>query len=242
MTVVAAVIIPFRDRGVDVNRSLNMQRVLQHWEDDHGMEPFAVSDGRSDRELFNRSAAYNRGITVALQDLPDYDAYIFTESDMLVDPEQVDQALDQAMDRIGMVVPFSTYCYHSPESSMHIRNGKDPEDYKPRWKMDNCTSIGAINVVSRATMDAVGWWDEKFEGNWYDDDAMKLAFDLLTAPTRFIEGKAHHLYHLPGHRGVHLTNKEKDATAANQRRLGLYERAAREKNCAQMRRLLKGEG
>ena len=232
-----SVIIPFRDRGTDPARAANLSCVLDHW-NEGGHSPLVIGDSRSDKELFNRCAAYNRGVEVSD---PDTEVFVFAESDMLVDLEQVEEAVELADQAIGMVVPFSTYCYHSAVDSVEIRNGTDPERFKPLWVMANCTSIGAVNVLSRATMQALGRWDEKFEGNWYDDDAMKLALEVLTAPTRFVEGKGHHLYHLPGHRGRHLTVKEKAATHANQRRLSLYEQAARTNNAAEMRRLLKGE-
>lgn len=233
------VIIPFRDRGTDPLRKANLDRVLQHWRDHHFTEATVVGDGRSGRELFNRSAAYNLGIRAVP---PDADGYIFAESDMLVPPDQVDQAVNLASESLGMVVPFSTYCYQGDENSAAIREHlRKPQECVPRWRKENCTSIGAINVVSRATMEAVGQWDEKFEGNWYDDNAMDVAFSTICAPTRFVPGEGHHLHHLPGHRGKHLSDKEKAATAANQRRLTAYERAASTNNVAELRRLLKGE-
>jgi hypothetical protein len=232
-----AVIIPWRDRGTDPLRPANLARVLEHWETfEH--TPWVVGDGRQDKELFNRSAAYNRGIAAAD---PDTEVFIFAESDMLCPPDQIFEAVTAADKELGMVVPFSTYHYHSREASQHILQGTDPARCKPMWRMVGCRSIGAINVMSRKTLDALGQWDEKFEGNWYDDDAMKLALDLLAGPTRFIEGTAHHLYHLPGHRGKHLTDMEKMATKRNQKRLALYDTAAETKNAAMMRRLLKGE-
>lgn len=234
-----AVIVPFRDRGVDPLRSLNLTRVLAHWEA-WGHSPWVVTDGRTNKELFNRSAAYNRGI--AHVD-PDTEIFIFAESDMLCPIDQIDEAVEMADTGVGMVVPFSSYCYHSPENSVEIRKGDvAPGFLVPKWRMDECKSIGAINVMSRKTIDMFGQFDEKFEGNWFDDDAMKMAIEVCTGqPTRFVQGQAHHLYHLPGHRGKHLSDLEKRATRHNAMRLAEYERSARTKNVAYIRRLLKGE-
>ncbi len=80
--------------------------------------------------------------------------------------------------------------------------------------MDDSQSIGAINIVSRATLNKVGGWDECFEGNWYDDVAMKIAFEKVGGITRWVDGPAFHLYHLPGHTGDHLTDADRAATAA----------------------------
>lgn len=232
-----AVLIPYRDRGTDPLRSSNVAYVFDYWSEFES--PILVGDGRTGKELFNRSAAYNRGIKMAN---PDTEVFIFAEADMIVSADQVFEAVCAADAEIGMVVPFSSYWYHSPENSVKIRAGSDAARFKPKWRMDECRSIGAINVMSRRTLDALGCFDEKFEGNWYDDDAMKLAMEVCTgAPTRFIEGNAHHLYHLPGWRGKHLTDMEHDATKRNQRRLGEYQRAAGTRNAAYIRRLLKGE-
>lgn len=233
-----AVVVPFRDRGTDRLRSMNLSCVLEHWENFHP-SPHVVSDGRNGNALFNRSAAYNRGIEASD---PDTEVYVFAESDMLCPADQIFDAVVLAEEHLGMVVPFDTYCYHSAMGSVNIRKGQDPALFKPKWMMENCKSVGAINVVSRATLDAIGGrYDDVFEGNWYDDDAMKLAFEVCAGETRFIEGKAHHLYHLPGHRGAHLHYTDREATRRNQQRLALYERSAQAKNVAWMRRLLKGE-
>lgn len=234
-----SVVIPFRDRGTDPLRAANLARVLEHWEDVFGPTPMVIGDGRSGKELFNRHAAYNRGI--AKSD-PDTEVFIFAESDMLCPADQIFEAVTLADIHLGLVVPFTTYRYQGPETSVMIREGKDPSECKPRWVMGNARSVGAINVVSRITLDCIGQFDEKFDGNWYDDDAMNLAFQVCGGQaTRFIPGEADHLYHLPGHRGRHLTIAEKWATKRNQTRLGLYERAAATNNVAMMRRLLKGE-
>lgn len=234
---VTSVVIPYRDRGVDPLRSLNLACVMEHWEPFE--MPIVSSDGRTGNAQFNRSAAYNKGIE---HSSPDTEVFVFAESDMLCSGAQILEAIRVAQDHLGLVIPFDTYCYHSAPNSNHIRKGTDPELCRPMWVMDNCRSIGAINVVSRATLDAIGGrYDEKFDGNWYDDDAMKLAFEVCAGPTRFIEGRAHHLYHLPGHRGAHLYYADREATKRNQQRLIEYERTAKSNNVAYMRRLLKGE-
>lgn len=241
--IIPVAIIPFRDRGTDPLRGLNFQRVFSSWEDEHGWPVVAASDGRSGAAQFNRSAAYNRGIDIALDQFSDADVFIFCESDMLVSLDQIDEACKLAMDGLGLVVPFTEYAYHSPLNSQAIRRDEaHPKNCVPVWKKVGSTSIGAVNVVSRATMDAVGQFDESFEGNWYDDDAMKLAFDTICGrETRFVEGIGHHLYHLPGHTGRHLTAEDRAATKANKARLQSYRHAAAYKNVAYMRRLLKGE-
>jgi hypothetical protein len=82
--------------------------------------------------------------------------------------------------------------------------------------MDNGKSIGAVNVVSRETLDLTGGFTEATSGNWYDDNIIEEGFTFLTGqPTRWVSGPAVHLYHLPGHKGDHLTDEDKNATYHN---------------------------
>lgn len=216
-----ALIIPFRDRGIDPLRKANLERVLEHWRP-YTKTALAIDDGREGDAQFNRSAAYNKGVRrrrVA-------EVFIFTESDMILDYGQIDKAVQMALEAPGLVVPFTQYRYLSPRDSERVRAGEiAPEDCTPESTMDNGRSIGAVNVVSRETLNLIGQWDESFEGNWYDDNAMQRAFEVCAGPTRWVDGPAHHLYHLPGWKGSHLTDEDKAATARNKARYGLYQRA-----------------
>ncbi len=212
-----AVIVPFRDRGIDPLRAANLKRVMQHW----GPEVIVVGDGHCGQEQFNRSAAYNRGA-----ELTDADVIVYTESDMLVGHAQIHEAVELAASAPGMVVPFTEYHYLTDQDSQDVRVGiLDPADCVAEFVKGGGTSTGAVNVISRATLDMVGGWDETFEGNWYDDTAMHIAFETTAGPTRWVKGPAYHLYHLPGWTGDHLTDEDRAATEANRARLGLYQSA-----------------
>lgn len=233
-----AVIVPFRDRGVDPLRQRNLDAVESQWarwvSEGEGREVLTVSDGRDGDAQFNRSAAYNRGVAYAS---PATDVYLFAESDMLIHFDQIDLAVAMALETPGLVVPFTRYCYLSEDASGWVRAGVAPQVPRPEWVKGNGSSIGAINVVSRATLDAIGQWDETFEGSWYDDDAMRVAFTRCAGPTRWVDGPAYHLFHLPGWKGDHLTDEDRAATARNKARLAQY-RAARTPE--QIRMLTKG--
>lgn len=215
-----SVIIPFRDRGIDPLRTANLRCVLEHWSRSR-WQPYVVDDGRTGNQQFNRSAAYNR----AVKEYPS-DVYIFAESDMLVSLHQIKQAIWQAMEETGLVVPFTEYRYLSEANSEAVRNmGIPPCDVIAQRTMLRGASIGAINVVSEETMELIGQFDEAFDGNWYDDDAMKIAFEMCAGPTRWVDGPAHHLYHLPGWEGAHLTEADRHATRRNKLRLYRYQLA-----------------
>lgn len=216
-----AVIIPFRDRGIDPLRKANLDRVVDHSRV-YTKTPTVVSDGRDGDAQFNRSAAYNAGV----RECPDAEVFVFTESDMLLDYTQIDQAVCLARETPGLVVPFTQYRYLTPEDSELVRADQvQPATCWPESTMDDGKSIGAINVVSRDTLDLIGQWDECFEGNWYDDNAMHRAFEVCAGPTRWVDGPAHHLFHLPGWKGDHLTDADRAATARNKARYDLYRKA-----------------
>lgn len=215
-----AICIPFRDRGKDPLRQENLRRILAHWSD-FGAPVTVTDDGRSGDEQFCRSAAYNRAAQHS-----DADVIVYTESDMLISFDQIRKGIRLAAKKPGLVVPFTQYRYLSRIDSHKVRDhGGDPSSYRPEHVIDNGRSIGAINIVSRATIEAVGQWDETFSGSWYDDRAMHIAFNITAGQTRWVDGPAYHLYHLPGWKGSHLSAADKEATAANKRRYELYEYA-----------------
>ena len=215
------VIIPFRDRGIDNCRIANLARVMAHWKQARIL-PIVVSDGRGADQQFNRSAAYNGGAAMA----DPHAVLVFYESDMLVPHDQMEQAITMADEATGLVIPFTEYCYLSEFDSARARREDDlPTWAVPEWVMPQGRAVGAVNVLSRKTLGSAGQFDETFEGSWHDDRAMRLAFDLTSAPTRYVTGKAYHLYHLPGWRGSHLTAEDRAATARNRHRLGLYKAA-----------------
>lgn len=217
----ATVIIPWRDRGTDPLRAANLARVLEWWKD----SPWpveVVDDGRSGDQQFNRSAAYNRGAATARTRV-----LVYTEADMLIEWHQIGDAVNMATRTPGLVVPFDTYRYMGQAESLLLRDDAsiDPATMFAETTKRAGRSIGAVNVISRDTLTMIGRWDERFEGNWYDDDAHKVAFERCAGPTRWVPGPAHHLYHLPGWAGDHLSPEDKAATVANRNRYRAYRRA-----------------
>jgi hypothetical protein len=192
-----AVIIPWRDRGVDPLRSANLHRVQEQWAE-YDLPVIISGDGRDGDAPFNRSAAYNRGIAAA--------AVLAARAP-------------------GLVMPFRIYHALSPEHSERVRAGEvAPAEAVQGAGNDRTAAVhgGAINIISRTTYYAVGRYDEMFEGAWYDDDSMKRAFEICCGPTRFVDGPAYHLYHLPGGRGEHLRPGDRAATVRNKARHERY--------------------
>lgn len=225
------VIIPFRDRGLDLRRGANLE-VVTGWWYTHGFDPCVVSDGLEGDAQFNRHRAYNRAVAAH----PDIDVFVFTEADMLIPPAQIMTGLRLATRRPGLVVPFTQYRYLSDWMTGDIRNKyheAPPEEVALWWSlphtdprsvfgiiaqsvMGDGKSIGAVNIVSRNTLDITGGFTEATSGNWYDDNIINEGFAFLTGrKTAYVPGPATHLYHLPGFKGDHLTEEDKRATAHN---------------------------
>lgn len=229
-----AFIIPFRHRDSgDPYRQDNLNTTYK-WVSDMGLGSVAVcSDGRSGDEQFNRSAAYNMGV----RQYKDADVYVFYESDLLVQYKQILQGIDSAVRSEGLVVPFSRFLSVNEYDSQVIR--ENPAYRLANWSFDTQVvrgyqkSIGAVNIVSRYTMAKVGQWDENFEGAWYDDDSMEIAFRVCCrSTTRFVLGDGYHLYHRPSAGAAAaaaaadgLSDADKAATSANKERWKRYRKA-----------------
>lgn len=208
--------IPFRDRGIDPLRSANLKRTLEHW-NQCGFPVKVFDDGRTGDEQFCRSAAYNRAAR------SNADVIVYTESDMLINLQQIKDGIELAQAKIGLVVPFTQYRYLDPDDSNGVRMGQlKPVACEPVYTLDDGESIGAINIVSSKTLESVGQWDECFDGAWFDDRAMKRAFDVTCSPTRWVPGPAYHLYHLPGWAGSHLSDQDREAVQRNEIRYSKY--------------------
>jgi hypothetical protein len=225
------VVIPFRDRGLDMNRAANLEIVMAWWWA-HGLEPKVVDDGLAGDAQFNRHKAYNR----AVAENPEADIFVFTEADMLIPIEQINLGLRLTTRHPGLVVPFMRYLYMSKPTTEHIRDtfhDASTEDLakwigtraehpasmfqmNPESTMEDGSSIGAVNIVSRETLDLTGGFTEATSGNWYDDRIIEEGWSFLTGHrTSHVPGPALHLYHLPGWTGDHLTDADKRATRNN---------------------------
>lgn len=248
------VIIPFRDRGTDPRRAANLDVVMAWWWA-HGANPVIMSDGLEGAAPFNRHRAYNR----AVAEFPETDVFVFTEADMILPMPQVIKAVQKAVRAPGLVVPFKEYRYYDDKMTGYIRdlfggqmdtkslaewitlplnNPASIFDMRAESVMIDGRSIGAVNVVSRTTLDLTGGFTERTSGNWYDDNIIEEGFAFLTRPTRWVLGPAVHLYHLPGWKGNHLTDEDKAATAKNKNLLVNMRADIRLRNKAAVRELL----
>lgn len=238
MTTNIATIIPFRLRkGGDWRRAANKDAAVDYL-NSLGLDPQVADDGRTGTEQFNRSAAYNRGIAAN----PDADVFVFYETDLIVPEHQLNEGIELACESDGLVVPFSKFLALNDADSMRVRDsaayGGLPidlcESFESTQVRGDYQSIGAVNIVSRSSIDAIGGgYDEGFAGAWFDDDCMEMAFKVCCGPTRFVDGPGWHMYHLPGAAtgsglyadDSHLTDEDRAATEANRQRWLRYKKA-----------------
>lgn len=238
----AKVVIPFRDRGRDPRRTANLEVVLAWWWV-NGFDPVVQDDGLDGDAQFNRHRAYNR----AVERFPEADVFIFAEADMLIPMDQIIRAVGMAERAPGLVVPFTQYRYLSDGTTDEIRykyHVLKRDMLAEWWAMspdnpvsifcedaesirDDKRSIGAVNVVSSRTLGLTGGFTEATSGNWYDDRIIEEGFAFLTAKTRFVDGPAVHMYHLPGWTGDHLTSADREATQRNKQLLTYMRRDIR---------------
>lgn len=219
-----AFVIGFRDRGTDPLRQANLEFVTAYVTSLDLGPVYLVDDGRTGNQQWCRHAAYNKGARLAFGD--GADIITFYESDMILPRQRLVDGIAAATESPGLVVPFTERHELNAHDSQRIR--ADEVDYqtcvgeviKPKPRR-----TGAINIISAETYNLVGQYDEVFEGSHWDDRAMHRAFDVCAGPTRWINGPSHHLYHLPGYEGAHLTDEDRAATATNLTRYQQYLRA-----------------
>lgn len=220
-----AIIIPWRDRG-DFHRSANLRVVVDVLRAYGLGEVIVSSDALDPEQPFNRSRAYNRGWAEA----PDStEVFIWHEADMVIPRNQLVAAIAEAIEEPGLVIPFDTYHYLGASVVDSARLDPRPEHLatlKADFMLPDGRSIGPVGVSSRASVEAIGQWDEQFHGWGYDDSAMALAFSVANGrkPLRYVEGPGWHLFHGPGWTTGDNPKPavEMAATAANAERLNLY--------------------
>ena len=220
-----AFVIPFRCRGNDPLRQANREFVEAYVHDLDLGPVYVVSDGRQGMEPFNRHAAYNTGSELAFS--RGATTVTYYEADMLVPKDQLVSAIKVAEQQVRLAIPYTARRELERRDSDAIRVG--------RRHFTECSSgrlmrkprrSGAVNVLSKATLDTVGRWDSSMSGSWWDDRSMLRAFEVCTGrEAEWIPGTSWTLYHLPGYEGAHLTPEDRAATRANKARFRLYQQA-----------------
>jgi hypothetical protein len=131
---------------------------------------------------FNRSKAMNEAHRAA----GDWDMAIISDADSFVGFDQIDDAIRVADETGLMTLAFTRFSYVNKHGSRLIKDGFD--GYWGRY-VDWCFDYGCSSMlaVPREVWEAVGGFDEGFEGWGEEDVAFSLACQTM-APARWRPG------------------------------------------------------
>ena len=121
---------------------------------------------------------------------------VIWDADLLVRPQQLEDAIRLAAAAPGMVLPFDRYAYlrrgmsewlcRNPRSGLPIRA-------RSEWTMQG--SVGGLQVMSLDTFHQAGGFDPRFRGWGFEDVAFGEAASTLVAEHRRVPGDLLHLWH-----------------------------------------------
>jgi hypothetical protein len=185
-----------------------------------GVEVIVADDGRAAGEPFNRSAAFNRGMSRT-----DADVIVWNEADCLIPVPQLWAGAAMAAEAPGLVLPYTDRIELTQAATARLRADLgaftlQPGDVEAHFAGGR--SIGQCGITSRATIEAIGGaWDEGYSGWGYDDNAMFHLFRVLAGPPRWVTDAGRptigwHLWHPPAY--VAPSPQAKAQTNANRAR------------------------
>jgi predicted glycosyltransferase involved in capsule biosynthesis len=189
-----SIIIPWRtDSGP---REELMRRVVNRWTFMFGtsVDVWLCDSGA---EEFNRSASRNAGAERAHGDV-----LVFADADTFIPfKHQLITAIDIVSRRGGWAHPFTWYHALKEEPTEALKakldsaEGRDipiPTNIPTEFCMK---SWAGILVIGRSNFEAVGGYDERFQGWGYEDTAFKVACDTLIGAAVRVQGDVYHLWH-----------------------------------------------
>lgn len=162
-------------------RVWNWGRTSVQWE---GL-PVVMSDSPGDR--FSRGLACNRGV----EWLGLWDVAIFADSDLLLgDRTRAYDAVAEALETKGYVVPYNVLHYLDEEATSAVRRGWSPGPHMAGKAVGE--TWGGVFAIHRELWEAVGGFDPRFEG-WGGED---VAFFHTVAQLGSVKRLTGDLYHL----------------------------------------------
>lgn len=190
-----SVLIPWRTDDGQRDRVLDwiLRRYALMWPE------VQVVLGTNDDEPFNRSSARNNAAEQA-----DGDVFVIADADTIV-PDfgrltWAAHAVDSGL--APWIVPYAENQYFNLSmGATESLLGMEPDvplAMNPRfaiaWEHKITSWAGAL-VLTRSAFEAVGGYDERFNGWGYEDNSFRYAMDTLVGPHERLDGAAWHLWH-----------------------------------------------
>lgn len=187
-----AVIIPHRP--VDEHRAAAFETVTSWWA--LACPEFRVVPVDDGGEPFSRAGSVNQGV-----ERSDAEVLIVADGDVLLSRDQALWAVALAVASPGLVQPFDEMRWYGPDATRLLLeepwrafDGTAPPAEQTFFPSPTVPLLGACNVLSRRTWDAVGGFDPRFRG-WGCEDIAFAQVCAEVAPTRRVPGPLMHLYH-----------------------------------------------
>lgn len=183
-----AVVIPFASDDPYRLRALGFVQTFyaeQIWPDGWTVR---VAGDTAEGRPFSRARAINHGVSLGGEEI-----VLVNDADTIVAPWQLLRAVAYARGAPGLVYGYYRYRRLSRRATENLDCWQDAFHSEVEWQMLEAPSV-SVMAIRRADFDALGGFDERFEGWGYEDiDFSTRAAGL--APLRRIDGDLFHLWH-----------------------------------------------
>jgi hypothetical protein len=156
-----------------------------------------IYEGHHEEGLFNRSAAVNGAST----DAGDWDIAIVLDSDVMISKSWVEKAVEAAVKTDKVTWPHTRIRNMAEDDTKRVLKANrdfgdeiDHEDIDLLVERTNPISWSCCIVVPRSAYDAIGGFDERFQGWGFEDMAFQSAVCGLLGWNR-LKGEIIHLWH-----------------------------------------------
>lgn len=191
----AVILIPWRSNG-DPLRERNLQAVLE-WYKPLGLP---VVFGDTDHQPFNRGAARNAAARAA----GDWDVALIADADTIAMHSVVLEALELARVNGQLIIPHDDFYRMNRRGTQTFLGNPNYYRDNPKkvlnltgWpRIDKSMMPSGALVISKASFEAMGMYEEGFVGWGYEDSAFLLDAAATIGVTR-LSGMLWHLYHRP---------------------------------------------
>ena len=137
----------------------------------------------------NRAAARNQ----AAEKAGDWDAAVFLDADTVPDFDNLREAVELACQRQALVCAQTEFRSLTKDATREVLAGSvEPHDAAVRWVYRNPKS--SCIAVGRELWEALGGYDERFQGWGFEDSSFFHACQAIGGIER-LEGECSHLWH-----------------------------------------------